>query len=115
LDTWPQDHIPQEIRDVFLTLQMNTALTVQDEREGYATSLQDGLLENKLDAEVGDHERGTIITRLFFSDFQGQNLQSTTALLATFQLQSRIYSRKTHALPKSGMYEENKAPSPSGR
>jgi hypothetical protein len=43
LNSWPQDHIPQEIRDAFLALQTSTASTVQDEREGYATSLQDGL------------------------------------------------------------------------
>ena len=85
LDSWPQDHIPQEIRDAFLALQTNTASTVQDEREGYATSLQDGLFENELDAEVGDAEPGTIVTRSFFSDFHGQDPQATTALLASLQ------------------------------
>ena len=47
-----------------------------------ATSLQDGLFKNELDVEVGDVELGTIVTRSFFSDFHGQDPQSTTALLA---------------------------------
>jgi hypothetical protein len=85
LDSWPQDHIPQEIRDAFLDLQTNTSAGVQDEREGYATSLQDGLFENELDAEVGDPEAGTIVSRSFFSDFHGQDPQSTAALLASLQ------------------------------
>ena len=85
LDSWPQDHIPQEIRDAFLALQTNTGSTVRDKREGYATSLQDGLFENELDAEVGDAEPGTIVTRLFFSDFYSQDLQATTTLLASLQ------------------------------
>jgi len=85
LDSWPQDYIPQEIRDVFLALQTNTTSGVQDEREGYATSLQDGLFENELDAEVGNPEPGTIVTRSFFSDFYGQDPQATTALLASLQ------------------------------
>ena len=37
LDSWPQDHIPQEIRDAFLALQTNTASPIRDEREGYTT------------------------------------------------------------------------------
>lgn len=85
LHSWPQDHIPQEIRDAFLVLQTGTASTVQDEREGYATSLQHGLFENELDAEVGGAEPGTIVTRSFFSDFHGQDPQTTTALLASLQ------------------------------
>jgi hypothetical protein len=85
LNSWPQDHIPQEIRDAFLVLQTNTPAGVQDEREGYATSLQDGLFENELDAEVRDPEPGTIISRSFFSDFHGQDPQSTTTLLAGLQ------------------------------
>ena len=85
LDSWPQDHIPQEIRDAFLALQTSTAPTVQDEREGYATSLQHGLFKNELNAEVGDAEPGTIVTRSFFSDFHGQDPQTTTALLASLQ------------------------------
>jgi hypothetical protein len=85
LDSWPQDHIPQEIRDAFVALQTSTASTVQDEREGYATSLQHGLFENELDAEVGDAEPGTIVSRSFFSDFHGQDPQATTALLASLQ------------------------------
>ncbi|KAH6704173.1 hypothetical protein BKA61DRAFT_493934, partial [Leptodontidium sp. MPI-SDFR-AT-0119] len=85
LDSWPPDHIPQEIRDAFLAVESSTASTVQDEREGYATSLEQGLFENELDAEVGDAEPGTIISRSFFSDFHGQDPQSTTALLASLQ------------------------------
>jgi hypothetical protein len=42
LDSWPDHHIPQDIRDAFLTLgakpESQEAL-VEDEREGYATSL----------------------------------------------------------------------------
>jgi hypothetical protein len=34
---------------------------VEDEREGYTTSLQDGLFENELDAEVEDAEPGSIL------------------------------------------------------
>jgi hypothetical protein len=85
LESWPRDHIPQEIRDAFLALQTNTSGGVQDEREGYKTSLQDGLFENDLDAEVRDPEAGTIVSRSFFSDFHGQDPQSTTALLASLQ------------------------------
>jgi hypothetical protein len=85
LDSWPQDHIPQEIRDAFLALQTDPASIVRDEREGYATSLRDGLFENELDAEVEDPEPGTIISRSFFSDFHGQDPQATTALLASLQ------------------------------
>ncbi|KAH9203157.1 hypothetical protein DL95DRAFT_321955, partial [Leptodontidium sp. 2 PMI_412] len=85
LDSWPQDHTPQEIRDAFLALQTNASAGLQDEREGYAASLQDGLFENELDAGVEDPEAGTIISRSFFSDFHGQDPQSTTALLASLQ------------------------------
>jgi hypothetical protein len=58
---------------------------VRDDREGYATSLQDGLFENELDAEVEDAEPGTIISRSFFSDFHGQDPQTITALLASLK------------------------------
>jgi hypothetical protein len=58
---------------------------VTDEREGYATSLQGGLLENDLDAEVEDAEPGSILSRSFFSDFHGQDMQSTSATLASLQ------------------------------
>lgn len=85
LDSWPEDHIPQEIRDAFLALHTSTAPTVQDEREGYATSLQHGVFENELDAEIGVAEPGTIVTRSFFSDFHGQDPQATAALLASLQ------------------------------
>jgi hypothetical protein len=102
LDSWPEDHIPQEIRDAFLALQTNTASTTEDEREGYATSLQDGLFENELDAEVGDAESGTIVSRSFFSDFHGQDPQATTALLASLQavLESKD-SEAVDGMPKS--------------
>jgi hypothetical protein len=58
---------------------------VRDDREGYTTSLQDGLFENELDAKVEDTEPGTIISRSFFSDFHGQDPQATTALLASLE------------------------------
>jgi hypothetical protein len=41
---------------------------VEDKQEGYATSLQDGLFKNKLDAEVDNAEPSTILSRSFFSD-----------------------------------------------
>jgi hypothetical protein len=85
LDSWPQDHIPQEIRDAFLALQTNTTTLIIDEREGYAMSLRDGLFENELDAEVESVEPGTIISRSFFSDFHGQDPQATTALLSSLE------------------------------
>jgi hypothetical protein len=102
LDSWPQDHIPQEIRDAFLALQTETASTTKDEREGYATSLQDGLFENELDAEVEDPEPGTIVSRSFFSDFHGQDPQATPALLASLQavLESKD-SEAEHGMSKS--------------
>ena len=56
-----------------------------NEREGYATSLQGGLFENDLEAEVNDAEPGSILSRSFFSDFHGQDLQSTPATLASLQ------------------------------
>ena len=65
LDSWPDHHIPQEIRDAFITLGSELGSTdtpVEDEREGYATSLQDGLFENELDAEVEDAEPGSILS-----------------------------------------------------
>ncbi len=86
LDSWPDQHIPQEIRDAFITLgseQGSTDTPVEDEREGYATSLQDGLFENELDAEVEDVEPGSILSRSFFSDLHGQDLHSTPATLAS--------------------------------
>jgi hypothetical protein len=88
LDSWPDHHIPQELRDTFIALgpEPDTAgVLVVDEREGYATSLQDGLFENELDAEVEDVEPGTILSRSFFSDLHGQDLHSTPATLASLQ------------------------------
>ena len=88
LDSWPENHIPQEIRDAFLALRTdagNTNIIATDEREGYTTSLQDGLFENDLDAELVDSEPGSIVSRSFFSDFHGQDLQSTPAVLASLQ------------------------------
>ncbi|CZR69862.1 uncharacterized protein PAC_19762 [Phialocephala subalpina] len=103
LESWPQDHIPQEIRHAFLALQTDMASIVQDEREGYATSLQDGLFENELDAEVGNPEPGTIISRSLFSDFHGQDPQATTTLLAS--LQAVLESKDTdesNSIPQHG-------------
>jgi hypothetical protein len=85
LDSWPQDHIPQEIRDAFLALLTNTAAPIIDEREGYTMSLRDGLFENELDAEVEGVEPGIIVSRSFFSDFYGQDPHGTTALLASLE------------------------------
>jgi hypothetical protein len=88
LDSWPNHHIPQEIRDAFLTLGSKPGSTdtpVEDEREGYATSLQDRLFENELDADVEDAEPGSILSRSFFSDLYGQDLHSTPATLASLQ------------------------------
>ena len=88
LDSWPDHHIPQEIRDAFITLGSDVGCAdspVEDEREGYATSLQDGLFENELDAEVEDAEPGSILSRSFFSDLHGQDLDSTPATLASLQ------------------------------
>jgi hypothetical protein len=88
LDSWPDNHIPQEIRDAFLALGSSDATTepvITDEREGYATHLQNGQFENELDAEVEDPEPGNIVSRSFFSDFHGQDLQSTPAVLASLQ------------------------------
>ena len=88
LDSWPDHHIPQEIRDAFITLGSEPGSTdtpVEDEREGYATSLQGGLFENELDAEVEDAEPGSILSRSFFSDLHGQDLHSTPATLASLQ------------------------------
>jgi hypothetical protein len=88
LDSWPDSHIPQEIRDAFLVLGTGDGPTdtlVTDEREGYATNLRDGLFENDLDAELDDPEPGNIISRSFFSDFHGQDLQTTPAVLASLQ------------------------------
>ena len=97
LDSWPDHHIPQEIRDAFITLGSEPGSTdppVEDEREGYATSLQDGLFENELDAEVEDAEPGSILSRSFFSDLHGQDLHSTPATLASLQaiLQERDFN-----------------------
>ncbi|KAF4632380.1 hypothetical protein G7Y89_g5748 [Cudoniella acicularis] len=88
LNSWPDHHIPQEIRDASITLGSELGSTdtpVEDEREGYTTSLQDGLFENELDAEVEDTEPGTILSRSFFSDLHGQDLHSTPATLASHQ------------------------------
>jgi hypothetical protein len=62
LDSWPDHYIPQDIREAFITLGSEPGsiyTLVEDEREGYATSLQDGLFENELDAEVEDAEPGS--------------------------------------------------------
>jgi hypothetical protein len=88
LNSWPDHHIPQEIRDAFITLGSEPGSTdapVEDEREGYATSLRDGLFENELDAEVEDAEPGSILSRSFFSDLHGQDPHSTPATLASLQ------------------------------
>jgi hypothetical protein len=88
LDSWPDDHVPQEIRDAFIALgseMESTQPIVTDEREGYVTSLQGGLFENDLDAEVEDAEPGSILSRSFFSDFHGQDIQSTPATLVSLQ------------------------------
>ncbi|KAH9209869.1 hypothetical protein DL95DRAFT_449133 [Leptodontidium sp. 2 PMI_412] len=71
LDSWPDYYIPQEIRDAFITLGPEPGsidTQVEDEREGYITSLRDRLFENELDAEVEDAEPGSILSRSFFSD-----------------------------------------------
>jgi hypothetical protein len=62
-----------------------TAALIEDEREGYAISLQDGLFKNELDIEVEDVKPGTILTWLFFSDLHGQDLYPTPATLASLQ------------------------------
>ena len=88
LDSWPDNHIPQEIREAFLVLDSESRPAgnpVTDEREGYATSLQGGQFENELDAEVEDAEPGSIISRSFFSDFHGQDPNSTPALIASLR------------------------------
>lgn len=88
LDSWPDYHIPQEIRDAFITLGSESGshdALVEDERAGYAASLRNGLFENELDAEVEDTEAGTILSRSFFSDLHGQYLHSTPATLASLQ------------------------------
>jgi hypothetical protein len=87
LDSWPDNHIPQEIKDAFLILGTSgpTSPDVTDEREGYATNLRDGLFENGLDAELNDPEAGSIISRSFFPDLHGQDLQTTPAVLASLQ------------------------------
>jgi hypothetical protein len=46
LDAWPDHHIPQEIRDAFITLGSepgSMVALVEEKREGYAASLQGGL------------------------------------------------------------------------
>ena len=88
LDSWPEHHIPQEIRDAFIALGSEAGsnkASVTDEREGYAMSLQDGLFENDLDAEVEDAEPGSILSRSFFSDLHGQEAHPTPATLRTLQ------------------------------
>ena len=117
LDSWPDHHIPQDIRDAFITLGAKAGsqeALVEDEREGYATSLQDGLFENELDAEVEDAEPGSILSRSFFSDLHGQDLHSTPATLASLQaiLQERDSNdsgpRKDHTV--DGQEDEGGAP-----
>jgi hypothetical protein len=88
LDTWPDHHIPQDIRDAFIALgaeRGSTDAPIEDERDGYAASLRGGLFENELDAEVEDVEPGTILSRSFFSDLHGQDLHSTPSTLASLQ------------------------------
>ena len=87
LDSWPNHHIPHEIRDAFITLGPEPGSTdppVEGEREGYTTSLQDGFFENELDAGVEDAQPGSILSRSF-SDLYGQDLHSTPATLASLQ------------------------------
>lgn len=53
LDAWLDHHIPQEIKDAFITIESrpgSTGALVEYEREGYAVSLQGRLFENELDA-----------------------------------------------------------------
>jgi hypothetical protein len=74
LDSWPDHHIPQDIRDAFITLGAKPGsqeALVEDEREGYTISLQDRLFENELDAEVENAKPGSILSRSFFSDLHG--------------------------------------------
>ena len=52
-------------------------------------SLQDGLFENELDAEVEGARARHNYFRSFFSDFYGQDPQATTALLASLRGSSR--------------------------
>jgi hypothetical protein len=88
LDSWPEHHIPQEIRDTFTALGSEAGSTqtlVTDKREGYTTSLQDILFENDLDTEVEDTELGSIFSWSFFSDLYGQEAHPTPATLATLQ------------------------------
>lgn len=117
LDSWPDHHIPQEIRDAFITLGSEPGSTdppVEDEREGYTTSLQGGLFENELDEEVEDAEPGSILSRSFFSDLHGQDLHSTPATLASLQaiLQERDSNdsgpREDHTV--DGQEDEGGAP-----
>jgi hypothetical protein len=86
LDSWPNYHILQEIRDTFISLGSKPGsidTLVADEQEGYATSLQGRLFENELDAEVEEAKPGIILSRSFFSDLHGQDLHSTPATLAS--------------------------------
>jgi hypothetical protein len=85
LSSWPDHHIPQEIRNAFITLGSETGSTDapgEDEHEGYATSLQDGLFDNEIDAEVEDVEHGTILSWSFFSDLHGQDRLNLSVLQA---------------------------------
>lgn len=117
LDSWPDHHIPQEIRDAFITLGPKPGSTdalVQDEREGYATSLQVGLFENELDAEVEDAEPGSILSRsFFFSDLHGQDLNSTPATLASLQAILQEHD-SDHSDPSRAINEDG-APSDNSR
>jgi hypothetical protein len=107
LDSWPDNHIPQEIRDAFLVLGTGDGPTdpvVTDEREGYAANLRDGLFENDLDAELDDPEPGNIVSRSFFCDFHGQDLQTTPAVLASLQavLDDSCSGDPAHIVPDAG-------------
>jgi hypothetical protein len=88
LDFWPDHHIPQEIRDAFITLGSKPGSMdppVEDKREGYTTLLQNRLFKNKLDVEVEDAVPSSILSQFFFSDLYGQDLHSTPATLASLQ------------------------------
>jgi hypothetical protein len=88
LDSWPNHYIPQEIRDAFVTLgskSNSTTTLIEDEREGYTTSLGDSLFKNELDTEVEDVKPSTILSQSFFSDLYSHNPHSTPATLVSLQ------------------------------
>ncbi|KFZ18957.1 hypothetical protein V502_03896, partial [Pseudogymnoascus sp. VKM F-4520 (FW-2644)] len=104
LDSWPDYHIPQEIRDAFFTLgfepgSMDTP--VEDEWEGYVTSLQDGLFENELDAEVEDTEPGSILSRSFFSNLHGSREDDAVDIQDDEEGTLKDKSRLPHILYKT--------------